>query len=79
VLLLTEVKKLRGDHKKMGCEKLHGLMASFLDEHHIKMGGDKFFYLMSEHGLQVRSAKRKATTTNSNHLFKRYPNIARNI
>ncbi len=79
VLLLTEVKKHRAEHKKMGCEKLHRLMTPFLDEHQIKMGRDKFFYLMSEHGLQVRSTKRKATTTNSNHLFKRYPNIVRDI
>lgn len=79
VLVLNEAKKLRKEHKKMGCEKLHGLMTPFLDEHNIKMGRDKFFYLMSEHGLQVRHTKRKATTTNSNHLFKRYPNIVRDI
>lgn len=79
VLVLIEAKKLRKDHKKMGCEKIHDLMTSFLEEHNIKLGRDKFFYLMSEHGLQVRRTKRKAKTTNSNHLFKRYPNIVRDI
>ena len=79
VLVLNEAKKLRKEHKKMGCEKMHDLMTAFLHEHQIKMGRDKFFYLMSEHGLQVRRTKRKARTTNSNHLFKRYPNIVRDI
>lgn len=79
VLVLNEAKKLRREHKKMGCEKMHDLMTPFLNEHQVKMGRDKFFYLMSEHGLQVRRTKRKARTTNSNHLFKRYPNIVRDI
>lgn len=79
VLVLNEVKKLRKEHKKMGCEKMHGLLTPFLNEHGVKMGRDKFFYLMSEHGLQVRRTKRKARTTNSNHLFKRYPNIVSEI
>jgi transposase InsO family protein len=79
VLILKEVKELRKEHKKMGCEKLHGLMKPFLAEHGIKMGRDKFYYLVAEHGLQVRHSKRKARTTNSNHLFKKYPNIVRDI
>ncbi len=79
VLVLNEAKKMRKEHKKMGCEKIHELLSSFLAGHQIKMGRDKFFYLMREHGLQVRRTKRKARTTNSNHLFKRYPNIAQDL
>ena len=79
VLVLQEVKKLRKEHKKMGCEKMHGLMQPFLEEHKIKLGRDKFYFLLAGHGLQVRRKKRKAITTNSNHLFKKYPNIIRDI
>jgi putative transposase len=79
VLVLQEAKKLRQEHKKMGCEKMHGLMKSFLAEHGIKMGRDKFYFLIAEHGLQVRRSRRKAKTTNSNHLFKKYLNIIRDI
>lgn len=79
VFLLQEVKKLRSEHKKMGCEKLHKLMQPFLAEHKIKLGRDKFYFLLSEHGLQVRRKRRKAKTTNSNHLFKKYPNIIRDL
>lgn len=79
VLVLKEAKKLRKEQKKIGCEKLHGLMQPFLEEHSIKLGRDKFYFLLAEHGLQVRRKKRKAITTNSNHLFKKYPNIIRDI
>ena len=79
VLVLKEAKKLRKEHKKMGCEKMHGILTPFLMEHGIKMGRDKFYFLIAEHGLQVRRSKRKAKTTNSNHLFKKYPNIVRDI
>lgn len=79
VLVLQEASELRKDHKKMGCEKMYETMKPFLLEHDIKMGRDKFSFLMAEHGLQVRKSKHKAKTTNSNHLFKKYPNIVRDI
>lgn len=79
VLLLQEVKKVRNNHKKMGCEKMHGVMQPFLQDHGIKMGRDKFYFLLKEHGLQVRQKRHIAKTTNSNHLYKRYPNIASDI
>ena len=79
VFVLQEAKKLRAEHKKMGCVKLHGLMLPFLEEHKIKIGRDKFYFLLAEHGLQVRRKRRRAKTTNSNHLFKKYPNIIRDI
>jgi len=79
VLVLNEVKRLRREHKKMGCEKLHGLLQPFLRDHGLKMGRDKFYYLVRDHGLQVRIRKRRAQTTNSNHLYKKYPNLVRDI
>jgi len=56
VLILNAAKKLRQEHKKMGCEKIYGMLKPFLSEHNIKMGRDKFYALMTEHGLQVRSS-----------------------
>jgi len=79
VLILTEAKEIRADHKKMGCEKIHHKLKPFLAEHKLKMGRDKIYDLLQEHGLQARYNKRKARTTNSNHLFKRYPNLVRDI
>ena len=79
VLVLYKAKNIRSQHKQMGCEKIHDMLTPFFERHGIKMGRDKFFYLMSEHGLQVRKTKKKARTTNSNHLYKRYPNIVSDI
>lgn len=79
VLLLGEVKKVRQDHPRMGCEKLLEKLRPFIEVHGIKLGRDKFYDLLREHGLLVKHSKRKAKTTNSNHLYKRFPNIVRDL
>ena len=79
VFILRLAKELRQDHKRMGAEKLHLLLSSALKEHHIKYGRDKFYNLLSEHGLLVRRRKPGPRTTNSNHLFRKYPNLIREI
>lgn len=45
----------------------------------IKMGRDKLFRLLSDHNLLIRRRRRYITTTNSNHRFKKYPNIVKGI
>jgi len=42
---------------------------------HIKCGRDKMFTLMGEHNLLVPRRRAPHKTTNSNHNFKKYPNI----
>lgn len=79
VFILTEAQKLRKEHKKMGCEKMHHLLSPMFSEHAIKCGRDKFYFLLREHGLIVRRTKRTCKTTNSNHLYRKYPNIVRDI
>ena len=79
VFILRLAKELRQDHKRMGAEKLHLLLSPALKEHHIKYGRDKFYNLLSEHGLLVRRRKPGPRTTNSNHLFRKYPNLIREI
>lgn len=79
VFLLEEVMKLRESHKRMGSEKLLLLMQPMLNEHHIKYGRDKFYKLLCAHGLTIRRRKPGPKTTNSNHLYRKYPNIVRDI
>jgi len=47
-------------------------------EHHIKMGRDSLFDLLSNNNLLVRIRKRKVHTTNSFHWLRKYPNLIRN-
>lgn len=75
VFILKEAKVLREEHPKMGTRKLLHLMSDILIEHGIKMGRDKFYYILGEHGLLVKTRKKGARTTNSNHFFKKYPNL----
>lgn len=79
VLLLGEVKKIRKEHPRMGCEKLQEKLSAFIKTHGIKIGRDKFYDLLREHGLLVKHSRRRAKTTNSNHLYKRFPNIVRDL
>ncbi|WP_139314974.1 hypothetical protein [Saccharicrinis aurantiacus] len=79
VFILKQVKVLRQEHKRMGGEKLHLLLKPVFEEHGIKYGRDKFYNLLSEHGLLVRRRRRNPRTTNSNHFYRRYPNLIRDM
>jgi putative transposase len=79
VFLLKQAKELRAEHKRMGAEKLLLLLEPILVEHQIKYGRDKFYNLLGEHGLLVRRRRRGPKTTNSNHFYRKYPNLIRDI
>lgn len=79
VFLLKQALELRKEHKRMGAEKLLLLLEPVLAEHKIKYGRDKFYTLMNEHGLLVKRRRRGPKTTNSNHLYRKYPNLIRDI
>lgn len=79
VFILSLVKQLRKEHPRMGAEKLHRLITPQLLEHNIKYGRDKFYYLLREHGLLVKRRRRGPRTTNSNHFYRKYPNLIREI
>ncbi len=79
VLVLSMVKQIRKDHKRIGTKKLQTMLTENFLLHHIKMGRDKLHELLSEHGMLVRQGKFKPKTTNSNHPYKRYTNLVRDL
>jgi len=79
VVVLSMVKQIRKDHKHMGTEKLYVKMEPDLKDHHIKIGRDKLYDLLGEHGMLVRQSTFKPRTTDSNHAYKRYKNLVRDI
>lgn len=79
VFILKQALELRKEHKRMGAEKLLLLLEPVLEEHRIKYGRDKFYNLLGEHGLLVKRRRRGPKTTNSNHLYRKYPNLIREI
>ena len=78
-LIVSEVLKIRKNHRHIGGRKLYELLQPFLLEHQIKMGRDRLFDVLSANYLLVRRKKKQTITTNSFHRFKKYPNLIRNF
>ena len=78
-LVLQRVLEIRENHRHMGTRKLYEMLQPFLLEHQIKIGRDALFDLLASNCLLVRRKKRKISTTNSYHRFKKYPNLIRNF
>lgn len=65
------VREIRAVHPKMGLIKLREKLKS-----NPKLPGrDRFYRLLRSHGMLVRMPKNRRRTTNSNHLYRKYPNL----
>lgn len=78
-IVLKLVEEIRRDLPRAGVPKLHFMLREKLIEHGIKMGRDALYQLLGEHGYLLRYRRRKPYTTNSNHPYKKYPNLIRDI
>jgi transposase InsO family protein len=78
-LVLKLVGEIRQDLPRAGVPKLHFMLREKLTAHGIKMGRDALYELLGEHGYLLRYRRRKPYTTNSNHPYKKYPNLIREI
>jgi putative transposase len=79
VIVLKLVKEIRGELPRAGVPKLHHMLAESLALHDIKMGRDALYRLLGEHGELIRCRRRKPYTTNSNHPYRKYPNLIRDM
>jgi len=78
-LIIKKVIEIRGNHRRMGTRKLHKKLQTFTEQHHIKMGRDALFTLLSANNLLIRRRKRKVKTTQSYHWLRKYPNLIRDF
>lgn len=78
-LIIGRVREIREKQPYLGTEKVHHMIKSFLEEHRIKMGRDKLNKLLKTYGLQSNRRKRRAGGTNSNHSYRKYPNLAKDV
>jgi putative transposase len=79
-VIIKLVKEIRQQMPRLGTRKLHYMLAEKLTLHGITIGRDKLFDLLSDYGLLVRRRRRKRVfTTNSNHPFKKYPNLVKEL
>lgn len=78
-IVLKLVREIRQDLPRAGVPKLHFMLKDKLRAHEIKMGRDALYELLGEHGYLIRYRRRKPYTTNSNHPYKKYPNLIRDV
>ena len=78
-MVLKLVNEIRQELPRAGVPKLHHMLQENFSEHGIKMGRDALYRLLGEHGYLLRYRRRKPYTTNSNHPYKKYPNLIRDI
>ncbi len=76
-IVVDKVKEIRKNHPRIGTRKLFDMLQPFFKEYQIKMGRDALFNLLYTNHLLVRKRKRKISTTNSYHRFRKYPNLIR--
>jgi len=63
----------------MGVRKIYFLIKEDMDRVNIKKGRDALFDLMASEHMLVQRRKRKHITTNSNHWYRKYPNLIKGI
>jgi putative transposase len=73
------VREVRKKHKRMGGKKIHDKIQVGLQASNIKCGRDKFFDILRDENLLIRYRKRYVKTTQSKHLFYKYPNLIKDI
>lgn len=73
------VREIRQELPRAGVPKLRVLLKDSLAEHNIKMGRDGLYRLLGEHGHLIRHRRRRPYTTDSNHRYRKYPNMIRDI
>jgi putative transposase len=74
-MVLIYVRGIRARQPRMGTRKLYYLLKAIMKENGIKMGRDKFFTLLRSHGLLVKPRRKRVRTTDSNHVYRKYPNL----
>lgn len=78
-LIIELIKKKRKIWKKGSGRNLLQSLQNDFEDHSINIGRDRFFDLLRENGLLMKTKKRKTNTTFSYHHFHKYPNIIKDV
>ena len=65
----------RREQPRLGTLKVYKIIKPTLEEMQIKQGRDKFFNTMRENRMLIQKKKCFHKTTDSNHWFRKYPNL----
>lgn len=78
-IVLELVAQVRRELPGLGLHKLYRCLYQPLRTNKIAMGRDKLNKLLRNHGLLITHKKRSARTTNSKHMFRRYPDLVKDL
>lgn len=78
-LVVEKVLEVRKLQRRIGGRKLYFMLSPYLEKHSVKLGRDAFFDLLRKHELLIRIRRRKTITTDSNHYWRRYPNLIKDF
>ena len=79
-VILETVRDIRTLQPKMGVHKLHHELNERLASQQIRIGRNRLADLLRQHNLMVRTRKKhKTRTTNSNHRFRKWPNLIKDF
>ena len=79
IVALELVAQVRRELPGLGGHKLYKCIYQPLRTNDIKMGRDKLYTLLRNHNLLIDRKRRNPKTTQSNHWFHKYPNMAKNL
>ena len=78
-IVLEEVSRIRDKVPQLGTSKLYFLLKDFLLDNDIKMGRQALNSLLKKNNMLVYRTRKKPYTTNSNHPFRKYPNLIKGM
>lgn len=73
--ILDLVRKMRAGGRRFGCRTLLSMLEGEFTARNIRIGRDRFFDLLREHRMLIKPRRRYVRTTNSNHHYRKWPNL----
>lgn len=78
--VVADVLQIREQQPKLGTVKLHALMRQKWEAKGLKIGRDQLYSILRDHHLLINRRRRiRPKTTLSQHHFKTYPDIAKDL
>ncbi len=78
-MILQLVRIKRRKQPRSGGKKLYRMLKTDFQQMKIKIGRDRFFDILRKEDMLVKRKKRYAKTTNSNHNFRIYTNLIKDV
>jgi transposase InsO family protein len=77
--VIDKVKTIRSYIEGIGGIQLYNMVKADLKLHDIAIGRDRFYEFLRKHDLLLKRKKRYTITTNSNHPYYKWPDLAEHI